>query len=132
MGRPISREESNGLESLVWENVIVGDYIAYMVAWFSRAGLQAGAYYFVTDNMEHLARCFTELRQNLRNRYGPSRYFYSGVVRELRLYECSWNLPSGFVYLKVNTRQGEPISLWYSSPELTRQLFGNHPATANR
>ena len=132
MGKPISREEINGLVSLAWENVIVGEYITYMIAYFSKSGLQAGTYYFVTDNLEHLGRCFTAMRQELRDRYGPTSYFYQGVVRELRLYECSWNLPGGFVYLKTNTRQGEPVSLWYSSPELTKQLFGDKPLAAKQ
>ena len=132
MGQPISREAHNEMVSLVWENVPFGEYITYTIAYFSKSGLQAGIYYFVTNNLDHLGRCFTALRQELKNRYGPTLYMYEGVVRELRLYECSWNLPGGYIYLKTNTRQGEPVSLWYSSPEFTKQLFGDKPVTAHR
>jgi len=125
MGRPISREEINGLVSLAWENVVVNEYRTYMIAYFSKSGLQAGTYYFITDNLDHLGRCYSALRKELHDRYGPTQLFYPGVIRELRLYECSWNLPGGYVYLKTNTRQGEPVSLWYSSPEFTKQFLSD-------
>jgi hypothetical protein len=131
MGKPISREEINGLVSLAWEKIDVGGYSTYMLAYFSKSGLQAGTYYFLTYDMDQLMRCFAEMRQEHLNRYGPTQ-LYDLISRELRPYESSWNLPGGYVYLKVNTRQGEPVTLWYSSPELTKQLFGDRPVTARK
>jgi hypothetical protein len=77
-------------------------------------------------------RCYSEMRQELLTRFGPT-VLYDEIVREPRPYQSSWKLPGGYVYLNVNTRQGEPVTLWYSSPELTRQLFGNTgPVTAQK
>jgi hypothetical protein len=123
MGKPISREHINGLESVIWEGVIVKGYTTYMLAYFSKTGLQGGTYYFLTYSQDELMRCYSELRQDLRNLYGPTHLF-DRIIKEMRPYECSWTLPGGYVYLKVNTRLGEPITLWYSSPELTKQMFG--------
>ena len=131
MGRPVSKEEINGLVSLVWGNIDVSGYTTYMLAYFSGSGLQAGAYYFENDDLDHLIRCYSDLRQELRDRYGPTHLF-DGSIREMRPYECSWNLPGGYVYLKTNTRLNEPVSLWYSSPELTKKLFGDRPVTAKK
>jgi hypothetical protein len=132
-GNPVSREEINGLVSLAWANINVNGYTTYMIAYFSRTGLQGGTYYYLTRDMDELMRCYSEIRQELRDRYGPT-WLFNGIIKELRPYECSWHLPGGYVYLKVNTRTGDPVTLWYSSPELSRQLFGdyNPPATAQR
>ena len=132
MGKPVSREEVNGLISLVWEDVEVNGYTTYMLCYFSKSGLQGGTYYFLTYTMDELMKCYSEVRQELRDRYGPT-YLYDGIIKELRPYESSWNLPGGYVYLKVNTREGDPVTLWYSSPELTKQLFGRvDPVTAKK
>jgi hypothetical protein len=132
MGKPVSREEINGLVSLVWENVEVNGYITYMLCYFSKSGLQGGTYYFLTYTMDELMRCYSEIRQELRDRFGPT-YLFDGIIKELRPYESSWNLPGGYVYLKVNTREGDPVTLWYSSPELTKQVFGDtQPVTAKK
>jgi hypothetical protein len=131
MGKPISREEINGLVSLAWEKIDVGEYSTYMLAYFSKSGLQAGTYYFLTYDIDHLMRCYSEMRQELLTRFGPTR-LYDIISRELRPYESSWNLPGGYIYLNVNTRQGEPVTLWYSSPELTKQLFGDTRSTTAR
>ena len=132
MGKPVSREKINGLDSLVWENIEVNGYTTYMLCYFSKAGLQGGTYYFLTYTMDELMQCYNEVRQELRNRFGPTVLF-DGIIRELRPYECSWNLPGGYVYLKVNTREGDPVTLWYSSPELTKQVFGDtKPTTAKK
>jgi hypothetical protein len=132
MGRPVSQDEINGLSSLVWTGVGVGNYTTYMIAYFSKSGLQAGTYYFLTNDLNHLMRCYSEMRQELLTRFGPT-VLYDEIVREPRPYQSSWNLPGGYVYLNVNTRQGEPVTLWYSSPELTRQLFGDiGPVTAQK
>jgi hypothetical protein len=124
MGKPISQEEINGLVSLTWEKIEFRGYTTFMLAYFSKSGLQAGTYYFLTYDMDQLMRCYTVMRQELLDRYGPTQ-LYDIISRDLRPYESSWNLPGGYVYLKVNTRQGEPVTLWYFSPELTKQLFGD-------
>ena len=132
IGKPVSREKINGLESLVWENIEVNGYMTYMLAYFSGSGLEGGTYYFLTYDMDELMRCYSEVRQELRDRFGPTSLF-NGILKELRPYECSWDLPGGYVYLKVNTRMGDPVTLWYSSPELSRQIFGERePVTAKK
>jgi len=124
MGKPVSREEINGLVSLVWENVEVSGFTSYMIAYFSPSGLQGGTYYFVTYNMDDVVRCYSGIQKELRSRFGQTN-LYEGIIRELRPFESAWNLPGGYVYLMVNTRQGVPVTLWYSSPELTKKVFGN-------
>ena len=124
MGKPVSREEIDGLVSLVWENVDVSGFTSYMIAYFSPKGLQGGTYYFVTYTMDDVVRCYSEIQKELKNRFGQTKLF-EGIIRELRPFESAWNLPGGYVYLMVNTRQGVPVTLWYSSPELTRKIFGN-------
>jgi len=132
MGRPVSRETVNGLVSLVWENIDVNGYKTFMLAYFSRNRLQGGTYYFVTHSLDELAKCYRDVQLDLRKRYGPT-VLYHGIINEMRTYESSWHLPGGYVYLKVNTRTGDPVTLWYSSPELSRQLFGDREAvTAKR
>ena len=133
MGRPVSREEVNGLVSLVWENVEVGGYMTYMLGYFSRSGLEGGTYYFLTHDMDELMRCYTEMRQSLRDRFGPTALFM-GIIKEMLPFECSWKLPGGYVHLKVNTRVGgDPVTLWFSSPALTRQVLGEeNTSTARR
>ena len=134
MGKPVSREEFNGLVSLVWKDIDVNGYTAFMLCYFSPKGLQGGTYYFVTHDQDELTRCYREIQQELRERFGPT-YLFDGIIRELRPYESAWDLPGGYVYLKVNARIGEPVTLWYSSPELTKKVFGDtrlkpKPATA--
>ena len=124
MGKPVSREEINGLVSLVWENVDVSGFTSFMIAYFSPKGLQGGTYYFVTYTMDDVVRCYSGIQKELRGRFGQTNLF-EGIIRELRPFESAWNLPGGYVYLMVNTRQGVPVTLWYSSPELTKQIFGN-------
>jgi hypothetical protein len=124
MGQPIAQEERDGLVSLVYENIMVDGYTAYMVVYFSRAGLEGGTYYFLTRDLDDLMRCYTETQKRLLAQYGPTT-LCDGIIREMRPYETSWNLAGGYVYLKVNTRLGEPVTLWYSSPELTKKLFGS-------
>jgi hypothetical protein len=132
MGKPISREKVNGLDSLLWENIDVNGYVTYMIAYFSKSKLQGGTYYFVTNSMDEEIACYNKLRQQLLDRYGPTR-LYDIMIRERRPYESAWELPGGYVYLMVNPRLGDPITLWYSSPELTKQVFGNKdPVTAKK
>ncbi|MCL2175965.1 MAG: hypothetical protein FWB73_07970 [Treponema sp.] len=122
MGEPVNVENNNGLQSLVYDNVNMSGYPAYMVAYFSPNGLQGGTYYFKTKSVDELMRCYTRLQGDLRAAYGHT-LLYESLLREMRVYETSWNLPSGYIYLKINTRWlDEPVTLWYSSPELTKML----------
>ena len=133
MGKPVSRETVDGLVSLVWENVDVSGFTSYMIAYFSpRGGLQGGTYYFVTRTMEDIIKCYGGLQMELYNRFGKTNLF-DEAIKELRPYESSWNLPGGYVYLMVNARLGVPVTLWYSSPELSKKIFGqNEPVTAKK
>ena len=122
MGEPVNVENNNGLQSLVYDNVNMSGYPAFMVAYFSPNGLQGGTYYFKTKSVDELMRCYTRVQAELRAAYGPT-LLYESLLREMRVYETSWNFPSGYVYLKINTRWlDEPVTLWYSSPELTKML----------
>jgi hypothetical protein len=109
MGKPIHREQINGLESLMWENIEVNGYMTYMLAYFSKSGLQGGTYYFLTYSMDELMRCYTEIQRGLRDRFGPTNLF-NGIIRELRPYESFWDIPGGCIHLKVNTREGDPVT----------------------
>ena len=125
MGEPAHVENNNGLQSLVYENIDMSGYPAYMIAYFSRNGLQGGTYYFKTKSVEELIKCYTKVQSELRAAYGPT-LLYEAIMREMRVYESSWNFPSGYIYLKINTRWlDEPVTLWYSSPELTKILRGS-------
>ena len=92
MGKPISREKVNGLDSLLWENIEVNGFATYVIAYFSKSKLQGGTHYFVTNTMDDTMRCYSQLRQQLRDRFGPTLLF-EGIIRELRPYECSWTFP---------------------------------------
>jgi hypothetical protein len=133
-GNPSSREEINGLVCLSWGNIDVNGYPTCMVAYFSRSGLMGGTYYFLTRDMDELNRCYSELQQELWDRYGPTKLLLDTIqnIRELRPYESAWLRPGGCIHLKVNTRQGEPVSLWYLSRELSRQLFGDSESVASQ
>jgi len=126
MGPPMSRDEINGFVSLVWENIEVSGYMTFMLAYFSDAGLQGGVHYFLTYTMEETIRCYAELQEELLRRYGPTPVLDT-ITRELRAYASAWNLPGGLIRLRVNTRQGDPVTLWYSSPKLTRLVRGDLP-----
>jgi len=123
MGNPAHVDEFDGLQSLVYDNLIVSGYPVFMVAYFSRNGLEGGTYYFHTFSLDELMQCYRDVQKELLDLYGPT-ILCDGIIREMRPYETSWELPGGYVYLKVNTRQHEPIMLWYSSPALTKKLFG--------
>jgi len=132
MGKPVSRETVDGLESLVWENVDVSGFNSYMIAYFSpKGGLQGGTYYFVTNTMDDIIKCYGKLQMELYGRYGRTVLF-DEIIKELRPYESSWNLPGGYVYLMVNARQGVPVTLWYSSPELSKKVFGQTEPVAKK
>jgi len=122
LGQPINREEHDGVASLIWENVFVLGYKTYMLAYFTDTGLQGGTYYFLTYDMNQLMKCYTEMGQELRSKYGPAGLFHP-IQKELRNYECLWNVSGNLVHLKTNTRNGEPVTLMYISPELAKQIF---------
>jgi hypothetical protein len=123
MGEPVYREEADGLASLVYENVEVSGFNTYMLAYFSESGLEGGTYYFLTENLDEIIDCYRQIQKELVEKYGPT-VLQDGIIRERRPYETSWDLAGGYVYLKVNTRTNEPVTLWYSSPALTRKLLG--------
>jgi hypothetical protein len=82
--------------------------------------------------MDDIIKCYGGLQMELYNRFGQTNLF-DEIVKELRPYESSWNLPGGYVYLMVNARQGVPVTLWYSSPELSKKIFGQlDPVTAKK
>jgi len=124
MGKPVHTDEINGLQSLVYNNLIVSGYPAFMVVYFSKNGLEGGTYYFHTFNLDELMKCYTDVQNELIGKYGPTR-LSDRIIKEMRPYETSWDLKNGYIYLKVNTRKNEPVTLWYSSPELTKQMFGS-------
>jgi len=124
MGNPAYAEEVDGLRSLVYDNIQVLGYPVFMVVYFSNTGLEGGTYYFHTFSLDELMQCYKDIQKDLLAKYGPT-ILCDGIIREMRPYESSWDLPGGYVYLKVNTRQNEPVMLWYSSPSLTKKLFGS-------
>jgi len=124
MGKPAHVDKYDGLQSLVYDNLIVSGYPAFMLVYFSKDGLEGGTYYFHTFSLDELMQCYKDVQKELLGRYGPT-ILCDGIIREMRPYESSWNLESGYVYLKVNTRQNEPVTLWYSSPALTKKIIGS-------
>ena len=72
------------------------------------------------------------MQRELGERYGPTELHFDNIlnIRELRPYESAWLIPGGYVHLKVDTRQGEPLALWCLSRELSRQIFGNGKSAA--
>ena len=123
MGQPVSRDQTEGFVSLLWENVFFLGFRSFMVAYFSSDGLQGGIYYFLTNSMDETIRCYSDLQRALFGRHGETPVF-DAIGRELRSYASSWTLPSGLARLRVDTRNGDPVTLWYSSPELTRAVLG--------
>jgi len=126
MGNPVHTAEANGFQSLIYDKVSMAGYNAYMVVYFSKNGLEGGAYYFDTKDMEDLKRCYTTVQSELITHYGqvppaPAGR-YDVMLRETRMYQTCWNLPDGYVLLKVNTKTNDPVTLWVSFPTLTKML----------
>jgi len=131
MGEPAHAESVNGLQSLIYENVSAFGFKAFMLAYFSQNGLEGGIYYFNTTDPGDLMRCYTNIQAELLEKFGSTQ-LYEVILREMRPYESSWNLPNGYIYLKINTRWwNEPVTLWFSSPELTRKLRADDLAKNN-
>ncbi|MCL2801349.1 MAG: hypothetical protein FWD28_06290 [Treponema sp.] len=129
MGNPVHVEEMNGFQSLVYENIPMAGYRAFMVVYFSRNGLEGGAYYFDTNNLEELMMCYAAVQKELVTLFGPTPPAPAGrfeeLMREMRPYESCWNLSSGYVHLKVNTRTNDPVTLWISGPSMTKMFDGS-------
>jgi hypothetical protein len=129
MGNPVHVETNNGFQSLIYENISIAGYHAFMVVYFSGKGLEGGAYYFDTNNLEELMMCYTAVQNELIVQYGaappPPAGRYEKLLAEMRTYESCWNLPSGYIHLKVNTRRSDPVTLWISFPTLTGMLDGS-------
>jgi hypothetical protein len=129
MGNPVHVETNNDFQSLVYENISVAGFRAFMVVYFSKKGLEGGAYYFDTINLEELMMCYTAVQNDLIAKYGaappPPAGRYEKLLAEMRTYESCWNLPSGYIHLKVNTRRNDPVTLWISFPTLTGMLDGS-------
>jgi hypothetical protein len=123
-GDPVFKETIDGLTSLVYENIEVSGYTTYMLVYFSDSGLEGGTYYFLTKDLDEIIKCYREIQQELVAQYGAT-VLMDGIIREMRPYETSWRFAGGYIYLKVNTRTNEPVTLWYSSPALTKKLLGN-------
>ena len=128
MGNPVHVESMNGFQSLIYDNITIAGYKAYMVAYFSKNGLEGGAYYFDTENLEQLQKCYTAVQDDLVTQYGATPPApagrYEKLLKEMRVYESCWILPTGYIHLKVNTRASDPVTLWISFPTLTKILDG--------
>jgi hypothetical protein len=122
-GEPLSRETVGDLVSLAYENKELSGHTAYMLVYFSETGLEGGAYYFLTKNLDEVIVCYRELQQALVSQYGPG-ILMDEIIREMFPYESSWNPSGTYIHLKANTRTNEPVTLWYSSPALTKKILG--------
>ena len=129
MGNPVHVEEFSGFQSLIYEKVRMSGFSAYMLAIFSKNGLEGGTYYFDTNNLEELMNCYTAVQNELIAQYGPTPPApagrYDKLLREMRTYITAWDLPTGYINLKVNTRSSDPVTLWIASPALTKMLDGS-------
>jgi hypothetical protein len=123
-GLPAARESINGLVSLAYENKEMSGYMTYMLVYFSESGLEGGTYYFLTEDLDELMACYRELQRSLAARYGPG-LLMDEIIRERFPYESAWDISGVYIHLKANTRANDPVTLWYSSPALTKKLLGN-------
>jgi len=125
MGEPVHVETSNGYQSLLYENIQISGFPVYMLAYFSKSGLEGGAYYFNTFTLDELMNCYTTVQNELIQKFGPTPVCYP-ILKEAFPYITYWDLRKGYVQLRVDTRRNEPVTLWYSSPKLTEIVFGSH------
>ena len=129
VGNPVHSEEANGFQSLVYENIPMAGYRAFMVAYFSSNGLEGGTYYFNTGNLDESRQCYTAVQSELVAMFGPTPPApagrYETLLREMRTYVTCWDLPDGYINLTVNTRSGDPVTLWFASPTMTKMLDGS-------
>jgi hypothetical protein len=120
----VTRENFDGLVSLAYENKEMSGYRTYMLVYFSEAGLEGGTYYFLTNDLDEVMACYRGLQQSLVSQYG-SGILMDQIIREMFPYESVWNLSGSYIHLKANTRTNEPVTLWFSSPALTKKILGN-------
>jgi hypothetical protein len=128
VGNPAHVEEYNGIRSLVYDNISMAGFSAFMVVYFSQNGLEGGAYYFDTIGLEELMMCYMAVQRELVAQFNhpppaPEGRFEE-LLPEMRVYESAWILPTGYIHLKVNTRTSDPVTLWISFPTLTAMLDG--------
>ena len=128
MGNPLFTERSGGYQSLIYENVQIANNRALLVAYFSHNGLEGGMYYFNASGLSDIMMCYESIQKELVTLYGlppaAPEGRYEELLREMRTYESCWILPGGYIHLKVNTRTGDPVTLWISFPTLTEILDG--------
>ena len=128
VGNPLLVENTGGFQSLLYENVSWAGHRAFMIAYFSQNGLEGGMYYFNTIGLEEMMKCYNSVQKELVTFFGPTPPApagrYEELMREMRAYESCWMLPTGYIHLKVNTRTGDPVTLWISFPALTAILDG--------
>jgi len=126
MGNPAFVEDSGGYQSLIYQNTLFANNRALMITYFSGNGLEGGMYYFYADGLEEIMMCYDSVQRELVTHYGhppsPPLGRYEVLMREMRVYETCWMLPGGYIHLKVNTRTGDPVTLWISFPALTEIL----------
>jgi hypothetical protein len=123
-GQPLTRESIGGMVSLAYENKEMSGFTAYMLVYFSESGLEGGTYYFLTENLDEVMNCYRTVQRNLAAQFGQG-ILMDEIIREMFPYESAWNLTGTYIHLKANTRTNEPVTLWYSSPALTKKLLGN-------
>jgi len=124
MGEPVFVETDNGIQSLLYENIQISGYPVFMLAYFSRNGLEGGAYYFNTFTIDELRICYTTVQNELLQKFGPAPICLP-ILKEAFPYITYWDLSNGHILLRVDTRINEPVTLWYSSPGLTEIVSGN-------
>ena len=126
MGTPAFVDNSGRFQALLFENVPMAGYRAYMIAYFSDNGLEGGIYYFDTANIGEMMMCYDSVQKELVAQYGPTppppAGRYEVLMREMRVYETCWMLPGGYIHLKENLRTNDPVTLWISFPTLTEML----------
>jgi hypothetical protein len=122
-GQPVTRETIDGLVSLAYEDKEMAGYKTYMLVYFSAAGLEGGTYYFLTEDLDEVMACYRDLQRDLVSQYGPG-ILMDHIIREMFPYESVWDLSGAYIHLKANTRTNEPVTLWFSSPALTKKILG--------
>ena len=126
MGNPAFIDNSGRFQALLYENVPMAGYRAYVIAYFSDNGLEGGIYYFNTANIGEMITCYDSVQKELVTQFGPTppppAGRYEVLMREMRVYETCWMLTGGYIHLKVNLRTNDPVTLWISFPTLTEIL----------
>jgi hypothetical protein len=125
MGNPVHKEVDNGFNSLIYQINDFYGYKGFFVAYFSKNGLEGGAYFFDCGNPDELKKCYIDVQKELFKKYGFTKK-YDEINKEMRIYESTWDFKSGYIHLKVNTKKNDPVTLWISFPTLTKMLDGEN------